>query len=99
MTDPHRILPATIYAQTHDQGDKQCVVSTSSAISTVTLSNGHSYAAIVQNQQGCPMGYITLLDRAEFEAHVALLRNAIEDAERLDAGKHPLHAAPTFTRQ
>jgi len=102
MTDepknPRHDLPPSMEIPTHDQGMKSCVVGTSTAIHTVQL-NGKHFAALVQNQAPCPVGYVTFIDREEWEATKALMENALEDADRLDQGLQPLHAAPELTRQ
>jgi len=81
-------------APTHSnpQGEP-CFVATETAIHTVELDEGH-FAAIVQAQQGKTGGVaiLAILDRGEVEDHIRLLRNAMEDAERLDAGLPTIHA-------
>ncbi len=76
---------------------RRCTVMTEVAIHTVTLEEG-SFAAIVTNND-IGMASIQILDRDDVEAQIRLMRNAIEDAERIDAGKAPIHAAPTSRRQ
>lgn len=93
-----RILPRVMDGLTHDEGTKRCIVMTSTAIHTIGLAEGH-FACMVLNQPGSPAGAIIVLTREEVEAQITLLRNAIEDAERLDQGKAPIHAAHSLTRQ
>lgn len=91
-------LPHVMKMPTHDQGMKDCIVTTSVAVHTVEIRGKH-FAALVINQNECPLGAVSFLDRAEVEAQIALLNNAIEDAERMERGEAPIHAAPTLTRQ
>lgn len=70
---------------------------TECAIHTVELPEGH-FAAIVLSHPERVRGTIAFLDRDEVEAHITLLRNAMEDAELLDAGKQPIHAAESLRR-
>ncbi|WP_324694550.1 hypothetical protein [Novosphingobium sp. RL4] len=93
-----RILPPVVDMLTHEQGMKPCLVSTSTAFHTVALNSGN-FAAIVLNDPGAPIGAVAFLDREEVEAHITLLRNAIDDAERLDRGQSPIHASPSIVRQ
>lgn len=92
-----RSVPPVMEAPAHGDIMRRCVVMTECAIHTITLPEG-SFAAIVAST---PSGIasIQILDRDDVEAHILLLRNAMEDAERLDAGKVPVHAAPTLRRQ
>lgn len=82
---------------THDQGMKPCFVATTAAIHTVGI-DGKWAAALVINQADCPIGGVILLNREEMEAQFTLIRNAIEDAERLAKGQQPIHAAPSLRR-
>ena len=84
-------------APLHDGRTGQAVVMTESAISTITLPEG-SFACFVQSTPGCPFAAISILDRDEVEAHIQLLRNAMEDAERLDQGLPTIHAAESLRR-
>lgn len=93
-----RILPRVMDGLTHEQGIKPCIVMTSTAFQTVKLAEGH-FACMVLNQPGSPAGAMIVLSREEVETLIATLRNAIEDAERLDQGKAPIHAAHSLTRQ
>ncbi len=92
-----RSLPSVMTAPTHNGAEKRCVVMTEAAIHTVTLPEG-SFAALVLSLPTNEIGAIVVMDREEIEAHILLLRNAIEDAERIDAGKFPMHAAPSLRR-
>lgn len=92
-----RTVPPVIEAPTHGGAIKPCIVMTECAIHTITLAEG-SFAAIVHSLPDREAAVIALLDRAEVEAHITLLRNAIEDAELLDAGKGPIHAAESLRR-
>jgi hypothetical protein len=93
-----RTLPPFVEAPTHGGTLKPCIVMSEAAIHTVTLEEGN-FAAVVLSLPG-PKGpaAIAFLDRDEVEAHIVLLRNAIEDAERMDAGKAPMHATPSLVR-
>lgn len=93
-----RTLPPFIQAPTHGDVVKICRVMTECAIHTVGLPEGH-FAAIVHSVPGDDgPAVVSFLDRDEVLAHIKLLRNAIKDAERLDAGKAPIHAAPSLRR-
>lgn len=83
---------------THANGMKRCVTMTATAIHTIELPEGH-FACVVFDRDASEIGAVCILDRDEVEAHIIFLRNAMEDAERLDAGLAPLHSAPTLTRQ
>jgi hypothetical protein len=98
MSRPRTVQPV-IEAPTHGGTIKPCITMTEEAIHTVTLQEG-SFAAIVFSLPG-PKGpaVISFLDRDEVEIHITLLRNAMEDAERIDAGKAPIHATPSLVRQ
>lgn len=93
-----RITPPLLEMLTHDQGMKDCFVAKSAAIHTVEIPGYGHCAALVLNQAECPIGAVILLDREELEAQIALLRNAIADADRMDVGLAPMHAAPSLTR-
>ncbi len=84
-------------APVHGGGTAQAVVMTESAISTITLAEG-SFACFVQSTPGCPFAAISILDRDEVEAHILLLRNAMEDAERIDQGLPAIHATESLRR-
>lgn len=90
MSDPDRIFAPIEQFPTRDQGKKDCAVSTTCAIHTITTTSGKAYAAIVFNQEHCPIGYASVMDRTEAEAHIALLQNALDDADRINGGKAPL---------
>ena len=95
MSDPNRMLPPIMEMLTHDQGMKDCAVMTSTAIHTVVMAGNTAYAAMVLNQRECPIGAVIFLDRAEAEAQITLLQNALDDADRINSGKPPLaRAAP-----
>jgi hypothetical protein len=76
---------------------KKCVVMTEAAIHTVELAEGH-FAAMVFSRPQSEIAAMVILDPEEAEAQIQLLRNAIEDAERLEAGKAPIHAAESLRR-
>jgi hypothetical protein len=86
-----RTTDATMEAPTHGGAFKDCVVMTECAVHTVTLPEG-SFAAIVHSNPG-PDGeaYLAVLDRSEVDDLITLLRNAIDDADLIDAGKPPVH--------
>lgn len=94
-----RTVEPVIAAPTHNDVVKRCIVMTECAISTVVLPEGH-FTAIVHSLPG-PDGpaVIAILDHDEVEAHIALLRNSVEDAQRLDRGQRAVHAAPSLRRQ
>lgn len=92
-----RTVPAFIEAPTHSGGVQPCRVMTEAAIHTVTLPEG-SFACIVHSLANGQLATISILDRDEVEAHIRLLRNAMEDAERLDRGQAPIHAAESLRR-
>lgn len=103
MIDPaankrQRVTPPVLEMLTHDQGMKDCFVATSTSILTVELPDYGHCAALVFNQPGCPIGAVVFLDREEVEAQITLLRNAIDDADRLDVGLAPMHATPSLAR-
>ena len=93
-----RTLPPVINAPTHTDPSKPCIVMTECAIHTLTLPEGN-FTAIVHSLpgKGGP-ACIAILDHDEVEAHIALLRNSVEDAKRLDAGKAPINATPSLRR-
>jgi hypothetical protein len=92
-----RSVPATFPAPAHNNVMKNCVAMTQCAIHTIELPEGH-FAAIVASRPNSDVAAIQILDRDEVEAHILLLRNAMEDAERLDAGLPVLHAAQSLAR-
>lgn len=92
-----RTVPPFITAPTHSGGLQPCRVMTECAIHTVTLEEG-SFACIVSSLPNGQLAVINILDRDEVEAHITLLRNAMEDAERLDQGLEPIHAAESLRR-
>jgi hypothetical protein len=94
-----RELPPFLYAPVHGSDEPiPCIVCTTTAIHTIALSEGH-FAAMVQHRPGRPYGFISILDREEVEAQILLLRNAIADAELLDAGKPPFHSAQLLAQK
>jgi hypothetical protein len=93
-----RSVPAFIEAPTHSGGVQPCRVMTECAIHTVTLPEG-SFACIVPSLAGGQLAVLQILDRDEVEAHITILRNAMDDAERIDRGEAPIHATPSLARQ
>ena len=88
-----RIVPPAMMTPTHGGGIKPAIVVTECAIHTVTLAPHGSFAAIVHSNPGeNGLAVISFLDRDEVEEHIRLLRNAIDDADRIDAGLEPTHA-------
>jgi hypothetical protein len=85
VTANERTLPPIMQFPTHEDGRKRCLVMTSTAVHTATLASGKSFAALVINAPQQPCGAAVLMDRAETEAMIALLQNAIDDADRLNA--------------
>lgn len=96
MSRPRTVHPYMM-APTHS-GEKKCITMTESAIATIDLGEDGHFAAITLSLPDLPIGAIAILDRDEVEAHIQFLRNAIEDAELLDAGKAPVHAAESLRR-
>lgn len=92
-----RQTEAVIEAPGHNGVMKRCVVMTECAIHTIELAEGH-FASIVHSRPQSEIAAIAILDRDEVEAHITFLRNAMEDAERLDAGLAPIHAAESIVR-
>jgi hypothetical protein len=93
-----RELPPFLYLPVHGSNEPiPCVVCTSTAIHTVGLPEGH-FAIMVQHRAGRPFGYASIIDADEAETMILFLRNAIEDAKLLDAGKEPIHCASSLTR-
>ena len=70
---------------------------TECAIHTVELEEGH-FASLVLSRPNSDVAAIAFLDRDEVTAHIKLLLNAIEDADRLDQGLAPIHAASSLRR-
>lgn len=97
MLNRRRALPPVMDAPAHGAVTKKCVVMTEFAVHTIELPEGH-FAAIVLSRPVSDIAAIACLDRADVEAHIQLLRNAIEVAERLDAGKPTIHAAESLRR-
>lgn len=93
-----RTLPAHTPVPAHDGRMTNGVTMTECAIHTVQLQEGH-FTAIVHSRPGSDISAVAYLDEEEVEAHITLLRNSVEDARLLDAGKAPIHAAPTLVRQ
>jgi hypothetical protein len=89
-----RTLPPVMAAPSHSHPEGvPCFVGTETAIHTISLPEG-SFAAMVVAQEGPTGGVaiLSILDRDEVEEHIRLLRNAIDDAERIDQGLPPIHA-------
>lgn len=82
-------LPPVMDSLTHDQGMKPCLVMTDTAVHTVKMSDGTAYACIVHNHAEAPAGAVLFMDRAEAELLISLLNNALDDADRINAGKQP----------
>lgn len=87
-----RNLPSFLELSTHTDGAKPCLVCTTVAVATVQPAGGAHYASLVIDQPGRPIASAIFLNRQELEAIVILLGNAIDDAERIDAGLRPRHA-------
>lgn len=93
-----RTLPSIMDAPSHNGIIRRCVVMTECAISTIKLPEG-AFACIVASVPNANRpASIMLLDRDEVEAHIALLRNAMDDAERVDSGLAPMHSTPSLRR-
>lgn len=97
MMPRRRTVPPILTAPSHNGFEKQCTVMTETAIHTVALPEGH-FASIVLTRPDSDEGAIAILDRDETEAHIQLLQNAIDDANRLDRGEATRHAAPSLRR-
>lgn len=93
-----RVVDAQMDVPAHGGVMKKGVVMTETAVHTIELAEGH-FACMVQSRPNSDIAAVTIMDRDEVEALILLLRNATEDAELLDAGKEPKHAAPSLTRQ
>lgn len=98
MSDPNRLLPPFLNMPTHSQGVKACLVCTENIVSTASLGDGH-YVVTVINQPESPVGAVAIFSREEVRAHIALLQLALDDADRLYAGKPALAALATATIQ
>ena len=85
-------------APAHNGEMRRCITMTETAIHTITLAEG-SFACIVLSLPGSDKpAAIAVLDRDEVEAHITILRNAMDDAERMDAGKAPINFTPSLRR-
>jgi len=93
-----RTVPPVMDAPGHNGVMRRCVVMTECAISTIKLPEG-AFACIVASLPNPKRpASIMLLDRAEVEAHITLLRNAMDDANRIEAGLAPIHSTPSLRR-
>ncbi len=92
MGDNPKVVPRVVMAPTHAHGMRPCVVMTSLAVHTVEIGGKH-YGCAVHDDPTGDIAVIVIFNRAEMEATNLLMRNAIADAERLDAGKGTIHAA------
>ncbi|GAA3708288.1 hypothetical protein GCM10022268_17030 [Sphingomonas cynarae] len=91
-----RTVPALMITPTHSRPEGACSIPmTETAIHTRALPEGH-FAAIVMSRPESVgklgLSVVAILDRDEVEEHIRLLRNAMEDAELLDAGLSTKHA-------
>jgi hypothetical protein len=91
-----RTVPAIIRAPSHS-GERDCDVMTECAIHTIALPEGH-FACIIGSSPITGKASIQILDAEEVEVHIQFLRNAIEDAQRLDRGMAVRHASPSLRR-
>lgn len=87
-----RTLPPLLGCPTHTAPVKMCAVMTATAIHTIEVEGRH-FACMVTDRPDLSLGAVSVMDRAEVEAAIALLRNAIDDADRLNAGLPTIHAA------
>lgn len=92
-----RTAPAVMDAPAHNGVIKRCVTMTEAAVHTVELAEGH-FAALVLSRPDSNIGAIAFMDREEVEAQIALLKNALDDADRLDRGEPAVHAAESLRR-
>lgn len=94
MSRPRNLPPAMMApSHSHPEG-VPCFVGNETAIATIALPEGN-FASIVTAQEGPTGGaaIIVVLDRDEVELHIRLLRQAMDDAERMDAGLPPLQGS------
>lgn len=98
MTDDVRVLPPVVESPVQEGGRKPCMVMTGEMVTTITLEDGRSYAAVTYSRPDLEVGAIAILSRDEVEAHVMLLRNAIDDAERANRGEQMIHASPSMEK-
>lgn len=89
-----RELPPVFKSPTHTGGQKPCIVMTETFISTIELAEGH-FACMTFSRPDLESGAVIVLDRDEVEAQIAILRNAMDDAERADRGEPMVHASPS----
>jgi len=94
----HRTVPPVLDCPVHSGGVKASIVMVNQAVHTIELPEGH-FAALVLDRPGLHTAAVAIMDRADIEATIALLQNAIDDADRLDRGLSAIHAPPTETRQ
>ena len=92
-----REVPGVIPTPTHGGRVLPCLTFTECAIHTIILEEG-AFAAIALSNPHDPHGAVAILDADEVDAHIVLLRNAIEDAERHNDGKPMIHAAKSLRR-
>jgi hypothetical protein len=86
VSRPRTTGPVMIAPTHSNPKGEPCVVATECAIHTITLPEG-SFSAIVHSVPEAGIAMIAILDHDEVEEHIRLLRNAVEDAKRLDAGQ------------
>lgn len=80
-----------------EAGRKPCRVMTTVAIHTIEV-DGKWFAAVVHHRPGDEFGCVSILDEADVEVQITLLRNAIQDADRLERGEAAIHATPSLRR-
>lgn len=96
MANP-RTVASVMELPVHEGGIKPCITMVNAAIHTIEVDGKH-FAALVLSRPDAGMGCVAILDREEFDAQSALFRNALEDADRPDAGLPTIHAAPSLAR-
>jgi hypothetical protein len=93
-----RTVSASMDAPTHTGVIKRCLTMTECAVHTVELPEGHFTALVHSNPGPDGKAAIDILDHDEVEALIIFLRNSVEDAKRLDAGRPAINATPSLRR-
>jgi hypothetical protein len=84
-------------APAHGDRMLKCIAMNEVAFHTIKLDEGH-FVAMVLSIAGTDFAVIDILDEDDIDAHVFFMRNAMEDAKRLDAGHAPIHSAESLRR-
>jgi hypothetical protein len=80
----------TLPSHHHPRGTK-CVSMTATYVSSMQVQENW-YACLTLSRSESVVGATLILDRAEVGSLIGLLRNAIDDAELLNAGQPPIHS-------